>query len=145
MVTDAEGSKWFSSHLFYSLTTDLLSMDVQSSQVVSSKEGQRKVSIREIYKCDLPPWMQISWAVLLCLNCFINFPAIVRCLFVICTECQAIFSERHFRAKPANHTPAEPGSSSYFWSKMKHFTAGPGPAVASWTVVKGTRWWSLDI
>lgn len=60
MVTDAEGSKWFTSHLFYSLTTDLLSMDVQSSQVVSSKEGQRKVSIREIYKCDLPPWMQIS-------------------------------------------------------------------------------------
>lgn len=68
MVTDAEGSKWFSSHLFYSLTMDLLSMDVQSNQVVSSKEGRRKVSIREIYKCDLPPWMQISWA---SLDCFV--------------------------------------------------------------------------
>lgn len=44
------------------LTMDLPSMDVQSNQVVSSKEDRRKVSIREIYKCDLPPWMQISWA-----------------------------------------------------------------------------------
>lgn len=60
MVIDAEGSKWFTGHLFYSLTMDLLPMDVQSNQVMSSKEGRRKVSIREICKCDLPPWMQIS-------------------------------------------------------------------------------------
>lgn len=68
VVTNAEGSKWFTSHLFYSLTMDLPSMNVQSNQVVSSKEGRRKFSIREIYKCDLLPWMQISWA---SLDCFV--------------------------------------------------------------------------